>query len=128
MALIDDVATFLQAAGVGTVGTDIFKGYQPETPDACVTLYATGGYPLSEYLPVETPTLQALIRAANYAAAQTKAFAVVDALHPKQDSPPLLALVSGKVRVRAMQPPASIGKDEQGRHEFSVNFEFRKAR
>jgi hypothetical protein len=38
-----DMAAQLQADGVGTVGTDIFMNFQPDSPDVCITIYTAGG-------------------------------------------------------------------------------------
>jgi hypothetical protein len=38
-----DMAAQLQADGVGTVGTDIFMNFQPDSPDVCITIYTGGG-------------------------------------------------------------------------------------
>jgi predicted sugar kinase len=43
MATRDEIADFLEDAGVGTVGTTIFKGQMPGTPDACVAVIETPG-------------------------------------------------------------------------------------
>lgn len=40
-----DIAMILQTGGVGTFATDIFVSKEPNSPDACITLYSTGGLP-----------------------------------------------------------------------------------
>jgi hypothetical protein len=43
MPVLDEIAAKLAALGVGTVGTTIFTGYMPETPDECCCVYEYGG-------------------------------------------------------------------------------------
>lgn len=128
MALIDDVATYLQAQGVGAVGTNIFWGQLPDSPDACIALYETGGFQPPAELPEAEPTIQIRARAASYTAAQTTIWAAFNALFPKTTDSKTLAVNSRMVHVQALQSPASIGKDQKGRAEFVVNFKFNMAR
>lgn len=41
--LIDDVAEYMEASGLGTVGTDIFKYRFPQTRNECFVIIPTGG-------------------------------------------------------------------------------------
>lgn len=41
--LLDELASYMQTNGIGTLGTDLFAGQLPESPDACVALYEYGG-------------------------------------------------------------------------------------
>ena len=47
MAFLDDIGTHLAAATIPaadlTLGTNLFLGRRPDTPDTCVALYETGG-------------------------------------------------------------------------------------
>jgi len=45
MAVIHEVAAKLQALGLGTVGTDIFPGSMPASPDECCAVFAAPGFP-----------------------------------------------------------------------------------
>ena len=57
-----DIATILQTNGLGTLGTDIFVGREPETPDQIITIYDTPGIaPNAKYLRDE-PTVQCRTR------------------------------------------------------------------
>ena len=119
--LIDDVAAYLQAQSVGTVGTDIFKGTLPDSPDNCVAVYETGGPAPQKYLPINKPTFQILVRNKSYALGRDKLEAVRTALHRKSN----LSLVSGQTfayYILANSEGGHIGRDEAGRDEFSINF------
>jgi len=107
--LIDQLAAYLQTQGQGTVGTTIFKAKRPPSPVACVTIYATGGYPPDRYNSREHPTLQIVARAATPQASLQKAYAVYALLHNKQH----LNLGSGifALTIQAIQSPASIGEE-----------------
>lgn len=41
--LLDDIALKLENASIGTRGTNLFVGYMPEDPDACVAVIETPG-------------------------------------------------------------------------------------
>lgn len=45
MSLLLELTTYLATQGVGTVGTNLFAGFMPDTPHACGTLYEYGGAP-----------------------------------------------------------------------------------
>ena len=79
----EDIKDILVADGVGAFGTDLFISLMPETPDACVSIYDTGGMdPILNYV-YDYPTVQVRIRGAifGYQNAWDKAKEVKDALH-----------------------------------------------
>ena len=60
-----DIAAYLQTAGLGTVGTDIFKGYIPESPNDCTVLFQRGGQPpevVRTPVALEYPELHVIVR------------------------------------------------------------------
>ena len=67
----------------GVFGTDLFISSMPESPDACVTIYDTGGLEQQAGYEYEYPTAQVKIRGdrKDYADAYSKAQTVRDALH-----------------------------------------------
>lgn len=123
--LLDDIATYLQTNGVGTVGTDIFLGQLPASPDNCVALFEYAGFPPDLIWSGERPGLQARIRNKSYSAGRTKAEQVVQKLHGLAES-----TLSGTryLLVRAEQSPESLGRDANGRNEWVVNFAIIKER
>lgn len=120
MALIDDVATYLQTAGIGTVGTDIFKSYAPDNANAGVYVLDTGGLqPNSDIKNLRNPTIQVFIRSATYAAGKTKLEAVRTAIHQLVNT----TIGSTYVYFCLLQSEGGhIGRNERGQDEFSMNF------
>jgi len=70
MPVLDDIAVFVATtAGLGTVGTDVFKGIMPPTPDVCAAVYEYGGLPPDYALGTagisqEYPRVQIVVRGA----------------------------------------------------------------
>lgn len=78
--ILDDLAGYLEAGGIGLFGIDLFAGFCPkEAPDDCVTLYEyKGKLPVRTFstghgVVCELPRLQAVARSASYASARLKA-------------------------------------------------------
>jgi hypothetical protein len=87
MALLDALAARLVADGVGTLATNIFLGYLPESPDACVAVYEDRGNGAdqvfgSSVVAIERPAIRVVARAArnDYPAARDKIIAVRNSL------------------------------------------------
>ncbi len=117
--LLDEIATFLQAQSLGTVGTDLFKGHLPPGPDDCVVIYETGGFEPELAAALDHPTFQVLCRARDYQTARNKAESIYSQLHGLTET----VLSSRRyLLIRAMQTPTSIGQDESFRHEVSTNY------
>lgn len=126
--LLDDLGVYLQAQSIGTVGTDLFKGILPESPDDCISIDQSGGVEPDRELPLEKPTIQVLVRNDDYATGLTKAKAIYDLLHRAgHDNGAEPVLKVGGVDVMdifAMQEPFHLGKDENERDLFTLNFVF----
>lgn len=120
--LIDDLGTYLQTQSIGTLGTDLFQGHLPDTPDNCVAIFETGGPAPNKDLPLNKPTFQVIVRNASYATGRDKLEAIRTALHRKSN----LSLVSGQTfayYILAQSEGGHIGRDANGRDEFSMNFQ-----
>lgn len=119
--MINDVYTYLDAETDLTAGTDLFKSRLTESPNNQVVIYNTGGLEPDRYLPTADPTFQILVRNTSYATGQSLVNDIVDALHQKTN----IELVSGSkyfYYIFLMYEPEHIGRDDKGRHEFSINF------
>ncbi|MDE2099061.1 MAG: hypothetical protein KGL39_17540 [Patescibacteria group bacterium] len=123
MALLDDVADYLQQQAIGTRGTDLFVARMPDEPDAAVVLIDTGGGEPSLVDNIDTPSWQVRVRAGTYPDAAAKAYAINNLLHGVAEMD--LGAVGATSRfhlIWAIQSPVSLGQDEKQRHEFSQNF------
>lgn len=126
MPLLDDILQRLQDQAVGTRGTDLFAGWMPESPDACIAVYEYAGRePERTFTATPTvrrPRVQAVIRAAKeaYAAAESKARSVWSALESVVG-----VTINGKLyhSVMALQDPFFLRRDEKERIYFVCNFE-----
>jgi hypothetical protein len=129
MPWISDITARLAAQGVGTVGTDIFAGRMPDSPDTCVAVSEYGGSAPDYVHNGTTPQFESLrfqvkSRAKGYATAEAKAQAVFTALKP------LIAttVLSGTTykQITPIQSPFPAEYDGQNRTIFVQNFEVKK--
>lgn len=134
MAILVELGTYLGGATVATqdltLGTNLFLGRLPDSPDTCVALFEdTGGAPLDVYggdtAPViEQAGLAVHTRAASYATAQALAVDVMKVL-----SRVINESLSGTVyyKVVPRQSPFAFDRDAQDRALFSNTFDVVKA-
>ncbi len=121
MSLIDDIATYLQTNGVGTVGTDIFKSYAPDTDSGTViAVLDTGGpKPDIDLISLKSPTFQIFIRTNDYSAGKSKLDTIRSLLHGK------IGFTAGSTYflfLHAQSEGGHLGRNERGQDEFSINF------
>lgn len=127
--LIDELATYLQSKGLGTIGTDIFEGRLMDTPDAQIALIDYAGRP-SELthdiagIAYERPRVQVLARSSpdDYAGARTKANGAYKVLEFANQT------LSGVryLQVTALHPPFLLDRDHQERCVFAFNIDVLK--
>lgn len=120
--IIGDVATYLQAQGIGTVGTDIFKSYLPDTADAVIAILDTGGVEPDIDLPTKSPTFQIFIRAATYSAGKSKLDSIRSALHQKRNTNLNVDGANYYYYIYEISEGGHLGRNDKGLDEFSVNF------
>lgn len=130
MASTADIAAKLQTAGVGTVGTNIFRGGTrvPSAliPEACIFVVPRGGIGPTPMVDggsqdYSRPNVQVIIRGnvGTYVTTQTTATSVLTALHK--------STISGYFQVLARTPePLYVGLDDTEHPVFSVNVELYK--
>ena len=126
MALLDEIATRLQGQGVGTTGSTqswfVAKGFLPPTPDKCIALFETGGFPndAHESALIDRPTFQVRVRsdAFGYSTGRTKIGAARTALEIGNST------LSGRryVHIVAQSEPVSLGVDDNNRPALVMNF------
>jgi hypothetical protein len=121
--MLNDIGTYLQDQGVGTVGTDIFLGLMPDQPDNCIALFEYAGSPPDLHWNGEYPGLQVRVRNKSYAAARTKIGEAMIALHGLHEQ-----TLSGTryLLIRARGSPEVLKRDANNRVELFVNFEIIK--
>jgi hypothetical protein len=128
MSMLTDVGTYLAAATISTqdltLGTNLFLGRLQESPDRCVGLMQTAGTAPTDvfgtsYPPVENQGLQTLVRAENYATAESLAVDVWKSLSSVENE----TLTSTKYfKIEASQSPFAVQRDDRERVVMSCNF------
>lgn len=109
-AWLDDLATYLAAQGIGTVGTTIFKGQFPTDILEGVLIVPTGGFTTLKTITTERPTIQVTCRYKSFATAWAKSYAIYALLNQP------LTFASGANKFfysRAIQPPFSLGQADR---------------
>lgn len=116
------IAAYLQTLGLGTVGTNIFVNTKPATPDNLISVFGYAGR-----APERThdgsgnsrPGIQVWVRNASAGTGRSTIESAFNALDGLSNTS-----LSGRyfLIVNALQSPEPMGKDENGRTEFSVNF------
>jgi len=117
--LADDIASYLQTAGIGTVGTSIFIGHMPDAPTNCLALYQYAGEPPLAVGEIESPRLTVRVRNATYLNGQNKARDVLKALHTLGE---VTINAHRYLYIRAAGSIAQLGKDHEGRALFTIDF------
>lgn len=118
MSWLTDIAEHLEDQAVGTVGSTIFVGWLPDSPDAAVAVYDAGGVPSPEGpdVPRAEHRLEVRARAATYALAEALALAVDAQLHGKAEV--TANVTTSIVWTRHDAPPARLEQDQRRRITF----------
>lgn len=128
MSFLEDIATQLNTAGVGVYpGTNstwtVYIAEMPDSPDACIALYARPGRAKEVFCDIQYPDLHVEVRAAPYAAAQAKAEAIDAALHAQHDQ---TWSAHKYLLIKARGVPCKLETDDRNRTIFYQNFEIVK--
>lgn len=118
---INDVIQHLHNQAIGVSASTLFRGYLPESPDAAIAVLDTGGVAGDHYVPTKNPTFQVMIRSVDYDTGRAKLDAVITALDQKK----MQTLVPNGtffMSIYALTPGGHLGRDENDRDLFSVNF------
>lgn len=131
MPVIDEIAAYLVAQGLGTYGANIIAGARGEVPTGdgpYLSLTETGGTAPTRVqnkagASTTRPTVQIAVRAKSYAVARAKCKAAYDALDGLFN-----ATLSGTFyqKITARQEPTGIGLDGKGRPVIVFNVEVEK--
>jgi hypothetical protein len=117
--LLDDIKDYLEQNSIGTFGADLFIGQLPPSPDDCIALFEYAGEPPDLHWNGEYPGLQVMARGKSYPATRAKIESVKNILHGVTEK-----VINGTryLLIQARQSPATLGRDENGRQLFVVNF------
>lgn len=119
MSMIADITQHLQTAGVGTMGTNLFAGYMPDSVDNGACVLDTGGPMPDKELPTKSPTFQVFVQAPDYETGKTKLDLIRTTLHQIKNQN------IGNTffyYMLAQSEGGHIGRNERGLDEFSINF------
>lgn len=125
--VLEAIGDYLASSNKGTLGTNIFLGRMPESPDVCIAVFEyEGASPIESFgtspFNVELPRIQVVCRAGrdDYPTARDKAKEIQE----------LLGALSSQtisniniMRVRALGSILPLGFDTQDRPTVAVNFE-----
>ena len=117
--LMRDIAQILQNNGIGVLGTDIFLGQLPVSPDNCMALFEYAGEPPDLHSNVEYPGLQVLVRSGNYESGRSKIEQIRSVLHGLNE---ITVDNHRYLLIRANQSPEFLERDENNRAVFVCNF------
>lgn len=109
MSLTTEISTILSTV------SNVFIGNLPATPDNVVGIFNSGGYlrGLTESK-LEEPTFQIRVRNISYAAGEAMCNTVKDLLHGNGTTKVLKIYQQGDI--------LPLGRDQNNRSEFSINF------
>jgi hypothetical protein len=118
----DIIARLVTAGVVSALGTDVFVGYMPSTPDNVVSVTAYGGSPpitTHDGAVMHRPSVQVRVRNSAQSTGWTKINSIYTALHGIANT-----TLNGSVYllILANQEPQPMGIDKNGRWEFVQNF------
>lgn len=119
MTLLEEIATYLQTNGIGTLASDLFFSYLPADVCPCVAVIDTGGMPPDIDLPTKEPTFQIFIRSTSYELGKAKLDAIRALLHQKRGG---TLTTTYYYYIYALAEGGHIGVNEAGQDEFSINF------
>lgn len=129
--LADDICSLIVTDGFGTLATNLFKGELPPTPDLCIAVMDYQGGPAVTFfgsLTVnENPRVQVKVRGAadEYDIPRTRIEHIYQAF---MDRGAFTVNSTRYLNIGPVQPPFPLGKDDNNRWVFVVNFDVMKER
>ena len=124
--ILESVGDYLVTNTLGTLGTNLFLGTLPESPDACVAVYENSGTPPSFTMGtggivIDYPMLQIICRAGreDYPTARDKAESIRNLLASVLESTIIGVHI---MRIEPMGSVNPLGVDPKYRPLVSVNF------
>ena len=125
--ILEALGDYLQTNSVGTLGTNIFLGKMPASPDYCVTLYEYEGMaPVESFggnpYDIDMPRIQVVVRGArdDYPTARDGVNTIRGLLADLTD----ITISSTKVlRVASLGAFVPLGLDDKDRPRIAANFQ-----
>jgi hypothetical protein len=131
--LLDEIAKYLADNSIGTVGTNIFKGHLPATPNTATSIFEEPGsgpsFTFGLAPAYETPHLQIVCRSSEYKAARVKAetiYRLLDGVAGVTLKPAATDTGALYLRIEPLQVPFGLGNDENARALVSCNYRVMK--
>ena len=123
----EDIANHLAAAGVGTVGTDLFWGVLPDKPTSCGAVIPTPGSPVERQFGSSGVWLQRARAQFSWRAETTDK--VAEAFTKSQTALDALAGIEAQTigstkvyTIQGLQSPGLLYQDEAGLAVYGFNF------
>jgi len=125
--LSEEITRYLADNSVGTytpndISGDIYYGSKPSSPVNCITIFDTGGFAPKKDT-TSDPTVMIQVRNDDYSVGMDKLHQIHNLLKDKNNfwlGDHIFVYLS-----EALGEPGHIGKDENGRDLFSVNYHLR---
>lgn len=122
-----DVKDYLETQGLSlTFATNLFIGQEPASPDNCVTIFDTPGFPRDTFydptLRYQRPSVQVRVRNKSYTAGWAVINGITEVLHNQR-------MTINGMEYTAMfcsQEPAMLDYDENGRPRFVTTFNLQR--
>lgn len=122
-----DMISLLESSAIsaGEFEKDLFVGLMPHKPDNATTAYDTGGFEPESGYNYERPTVQFTVRNHSYSDGFALAQNIMDSLNGLYG-----VVVDGYryIGIWAMNGPNSIGRDDNNRCQFTVNFRLHRTK
>jgi hypothetical protein len=117
--IVEDIAKYLESKGIGTFTKDIFGMAMPDKPENCVCVYDGVSSNADIYSPVDSPGIQIIVRDKTSKNASNKAYSIYKLLHGTIQSQQVGATFIYQMFAQGF--PESIGRNEKGLWEWSMN-------
>jgi len=124
-APVKDLKDILEAGTSLVFGTDLFIGLGPTSPDNYAALRDSGGRPPVAQYTYKYPTVQVYVRNNGYLAGYEQAETIQNCLHGIRSE---IWNSTKYIQILASSEILYLGTDENGRAEFSLNFEIHRTK
>lgn len=121
------IATYLQSAGFGDLGINLFIDYWPSDPDAMIAVFSGVGHPASHgmgnYTQLRNPTIQVVVRGGSSGEEHLNAKLQAEAIYRLLDTTNLVIGDTTLLHIAPVDEPHLIEHDENDRPAYTINFE-----